>query len=302
MTSSAAAGSADTPTSDATVDDLRRWARRRIRETDRDDLDPREATTLIGHALGWNDAQVYARGDRVPGPEDRRRFEDLVDRRVQGEPFAYLSGTREFYGREFEVDPRVLIPRPETEHLIEACLELRPRPRRILDIGTGSGCIALTLALELPTTTVLACDVSIGALAVARRNLVRFARHDSGLTGRFHLFASDLLAAVGPGRTPIDTLVSNPPYIARGERLPPTVADYEPDVALYAGPEGTEAYRRILSSAAPRAGTTRILLELGADQATTVDALGRAVGFEPVALRRDLAGWQRILILDRAAT
>ena len=301
MTPSAAASSADGPSDPkATVEDLRRWARGRLRDADDGAVEAREATTLIALALGWTEAQVFARGERVPSGPERRRLTELVERRRKGEPFAYLAGRREFFGRDFFVDSRVLIPRPETEHLIEACLALEPAPRRILDVGTGSGCIALTLALEMPSTTVLACDISLGALAVAQRNLEALAREDGSLRRRVHLFASDLMAATGCPSQPIDTLVSNPPYIGDHEHLPRTVVAYEPHVALFSGPRGTETYRRILTAAESQPGTSRVIFELGAEQAPSVVALARDSGFQSDGSRRDLAGWERVLMLRRS--
>lgn len=284
---------------DDTVDGLRQWARRRLKAAGDDGFEPREATSIVGLALGWSDAQVLARGDRLPSPAERRTIRRLVERRVLGEPFAYLAGRREFYGRQFLVDPRVLIPRPETEHLIEACLDLDPAPRRIVDIGTGSGCIALTLALELPGTSVWACDASLSALAVAHCNLQRLSAEDDRLPRRVHLFASDLLTAVAPNQSRIDTLVSNPPYIARGEQLPKTVVDYEPDIALFAGADGTDAYRRILTSAPAQRPGVRALFEIGANQGPGVRSIASTARYQVLDCRPDLAGWERVLVLQR---
>src|SRR5260370_29071521 len=159
-------------------------------------------------------------------------------RRVAGEPLQYIRGKTEFYGREFRVDARVLIPRPETESLVETAVERIDRGARVIDIGTGSGCIAVTLAVERPDLRVIGTDVSFGALAVASQNA----------GNRVRLVASDLLAAFVED---FDWIVSNPPYIAAGDiaTLAPEVRDYEPRAALTPGPAGTETIARILHQA-----------------------------------------------------
>ena len=177
------------PPAPATVDELLADARRRLAAT----IEPsrREAALLLGHVLGLGEAQILARGERPVDAAHADRFGALLERRLAGEPFAYLVGEREFYGRSFFVDPRVLIPRPETEHLVDAALELSstgelPARPRLLDLGTGSGCLAITLALELDGFAV-AADLSPAALAVARANA---GRH--GAADRVALAASDL--------------------------------------------------------------------------------------------------------------
>jgi release factor glutamine methyltransferase len=163
-----------------------------------------------------------------------RTFQDHVRRRVAREPVAYILGRRGFRRLELAVDPRVLIPRPETEHVVEAALEL-PRGARVVDIGTGSGAIALALADERPDLRVVGTDISPDALAVARANGARLGLDVEWLNG-------DLLE---PVTGPVDAVVSNPPYVREGERLAPEITRYEPDVALYAGDEGLDVYRRL---------------------------------------------------------
>jgi UDP-N-acetylglucosamine 1-carboxyvinyltransferase len=181
--------------------------------------------------LGLSEAQVLARGRQPAGATAQRLFLALLERRLGGEPVAYLLGEREFYGRSFAVDRRVLVPRPETEHLVEAALAARlPRSPRILDLGTGSGCLAVTLALELPAARLVATDLSPGALAVAAANVRRW-----GVEGRVGLAAADLFA--GLDLAAFDLVVSNPPYIDRREAptLSPEVVDFEPAAGALRG-------------------------------------------------------------------
>jgi len=223
---------------------------------------PREAALLLGHVLGLSEAQVLARGESVVGPEPQAAFAALLERRLAAEPVAYLFGEREFYGRVFRVDRRVLIPRPETEHLVEAARALRLPPRpSIVDVGTGSGCIAVTLALEIPGARVTATDRSIDALKVAALNRDR-------LGARVALLAADLLAGIDPGS--VDLLASNPPYVdpAERDRLSPEVVAWEPHVALFAAAAGRELTARLLSAATRLRPGTPTLLEIGYDQAT----------------------------------
>jgi release factor glutamine methyltransferase len=205
-------------------------------------------------------------------------------RRAAGEPLQYIRGKTEFFGREFRVDDRVLIPRPETEILVETAIERIERGARVVDIGTGSGNIAATLALERPDLRVIATDVSAGALAVASQNTAK----------RVTLVASDLLAAFVED---FDWIVSNPPYIPAGdlEALAPEVRDYEPRVALTPGPAGTEVIARILD----QAGRARVILEIGFGQSDAVRDLAAAHHFNADELRNDLAGIPRVIVLSR---
>src|SRR3954471_4523721 len=165
----------------------------------------REARLLLGHVLGLSEARVIARQETEVPPETERRFRDLLARRLTGEPVAYLIGEREFWGRPFAVDSRVLIPRPETEHVVEVALQERlPERPWVLDVGTGSGILAVTLALEIPGARTVATDLSPGALAVAAQNARRL-----GATVR--LVRTDLTAGLDLAR--FDLVVSNPPYI-----------------------------------------------------------------------------------------
>jgi release factor glutamine methyltransferase len=245
-----------------------------------------DAELLLGHALGVDRAALAMAPEReVAGPAVRV-FQDLVRRRAAGrEPVAYLLGRRGFRRLDLEVDARVLVPRPETELLVEAALGL-PAGARVVDVGTGSGAVALALKDERPDLDVLATDVSDEALAVARANARRL-----GLDVAFR--RADLLDGVGA----VDAVVSNPPYVADADRalLPPEVARHEPAVALFGGPDGLDVVRRLVRHAG--ASPARLLaLEVGQGQAPAVAGLARAAGFDDVEVRRDLAGIERVMV------
>jgi release factor glutamine methyltransferase len=252
----------------------------------------REALLLLSQLLGRGEAQILAH-DEDPVPAAlAARFANLIERRVTGEPVAYLLGEKEFWGRPFAVDSRVLVPRPDTEHLLEAALgvPLPPGPW-ILDLGTGSGALAVTLALELPGSHVVAIDRSPGALAVASHNA-----RDLGSPVR--LLASDWTAALRLER--FDLLVSNPPYLDPADpEVAADVAAWEPDAALWAGERGLDAYRRLLVEAAGVRPGTPLLLELGAGQLAAVSALAEEAGWTVVGDRPDYAGIPRVLSLRR---
>ena len=255
--------------------------------------DTREATLLLGHVLGWEEAQVIARQDRSLDPARARQFESVVNRRLTGEPVAYIVGVKEFFGRQFRVDRRVLIPRPETEHLVEVALELPlPRQPSILDLGTGSGCLAATLALELPASRVVATDISVGALAMARQNL---GLH--GLTHRLQLLAGDLARSLDLAG--FDLVVSNPPYIGRAETpsLSPEILDFEPDTALFAGAEGTAVFQRLFEELSDLRPETWLVTEIGAGQQDLIRRLIAGSPFRLVEIRPDYAGHPRIALL-----
>ncbi|HXU32894.1 MAG TPA: peptide chain release factor N(5)-glutamine methyltransferase [Thermoanaerobaculia bacterium] len=257
---------------------------------------PREAALLLGRVLGFSEAQVLARDDRPVEPADAARYLEWIERRAGGEPVAYLLGEREFYGRVFHIDRRVLIPRPETEHLIEQVLAtpLPSRPR-ILEVGAGSGCIAVTLACELPAARIVATDLSAGALAVARRNAVRL-----GATDRVDLIRTDLFTGIVPEK--IDLLVSNPPYVDRTEaaEMSPEVCNFEPHLALFPpGGGGLETIDRLLASAAALRPGVRVLLEIGRGQLEAVESSARAAGFDLLAAPADYAGIPRVAVLAR---
>lgn len=245
-----------------------------------------EARLLLGHVLGRNAAWLEAhRDDEVPVASE---FSALVGRRAAGEPIAYLMGVREFYGRDFAVSPNVLIPRPETELLVDiAKTKVGARETaRALDLGTGSGCLAVTLALELPRVRVTAVDVSPAALEVARGNALRL-----GATVEF--VESDWFAALSP--QPFDLIVANPPYVAAGDpHLDEGDLRFEPVGALTDPSDegdGLSAIRRIVADAPlwlmPQGW---LFFEHGYDQATAARQLLEAAGFSEIEQQRDLAG------------
>ena len=260
-----------------------------------------DVDVLARHVLGWDRARLLARRrDAIPA-SFAEPFGALVDRRVDRVPVAYLTGTREFYGLDFEVTADVLIPRPETELAVDAALEALALPGsrgRVVDVGTGSGCIAVALAATRPDAAVVAIDRSRAALSVARRNARRH-----GVDGRVTMVAGDLATALVPRQT-IDVLVSNPPYVPDGSPdVDIDVARHEPAAALYAGPDGLDVVRRLIVDAARlvRPGG-RLVVEIGAGQAETVASAAAAAGaWTGAVFRLDLQGIARIAILSRTA-
>ena len=244
-----------------------------------------EAKRLLRHVLAITASEVAAHPERALDESQSSRYAELVQRRAAGEPVAYLVGSREFYGRDFRVTPAVLIPRPETELLIELALTKVSRggTPRMLDLGAGSGCVAITLALELDAE-VLAVDVSRDALAIARDNAAR-------LGARVAFVESDWFAAVD-GR--FDLIVGNPPYVAEGDPHLDDLA-FEPRVALTSGSDGLAAIRHVVAEA-PRYLKPGgwLLLEHGYDQAETLAKLLADMGFVAIERHRDLAGIVRV--------
>jgi release factor glutamine methyltransferase len=278
-----------------TLDDLLREGREILAGAPID-IPRREAALLLARAADLDEARLRARTDRPASAELAERYRELLRRRSKGEPVAYLFGEREFFGRPFAVDSRVLVPRPETEHLVERALalELPPRPR-ILDLGTGSGCIAITLVLELPDARVVATDLSLDALQVARANA---RRHRLG--PRLALLAADLAAPLALGA--FDLVVSNPPYIDPGDApgLSPEVRDHEPHLALFAPGHGTSVLERLLAAGRGMAPGVSLLLEIGHDQVRALhDAVTDAPGLEWVEAFEDYAGIHRVVHLRR---
>jgi release factor glutamine methyltransferase len=250
-----------------------------------------DAELLLGHALGLSRVELYTQHDRPLGEDELAVCRALVGRRAAREPVAYIIGSRRFRRLELEVDESVLIPRPETEELVEACLELLRglEGPTVLDVGTGSGAIGLAIADEHPGARVCGCDSSPAALAVAARNAARAG-------SEVELVESDLLAAL-PGRR-FDLIVSNPPYVSVAEldRLEPEVARFEPRAATVAGADGLDVFRRLLPQLAPHLEPAgRVALECGERQAAWLAAELDGLGFGGVFRRRDLAGRERIV-------
>lgn len=256
-----------------------------------------DAELLLRHVLGWDRATwVAGRDDDAPADLEARSA-PLVARRAAREPVAYIRGVQAFYGRDFAVGPGVLVPRPETELLIEeglAALATVTAPR-VLDIGTGSGAIAVSLATELPSAQIIATDISPAALEVARRNAER-----NGVAGRISLLPGDLFAAFDGDVAAFDLMVSNPPYIRRAEiaTLEPEVNRWEPRGALDGGIDGMEFYRRIAAQAwrflTPKGA---LALEIGADMGREVcPVFNQAERYREVAVFQDYAGRDRVAV------
>jgi release factor glutamine methyltransferase len=247
-----------------------------------------DAEVLLRHAAGLERVRIIAHPERTLDAETVARYRSLVARRAAGEPVAYLTGQREFYGRRFEVTPAVLIPRPETELLVDAALERLPplSPVRVLDLATGSGCVAISIALERPRAAVVAADVSPAALAVARINCAALG------AGNVAPVASDWYGALAGQRYALIT--ANPPYVAAGDPHLEALR-HEPERALVAGPAGDECLAVIVRGAAAHlhAGGW-LLVEHGATQAACVRERFAAAGFADIASRRDLAGHERV--------
>lgn len=259
-----------------------------------------EADLLVAHALKLKRLALYLDLDRPLEEQELRSMRALVERRRGFEPIAYILQEREFYGRSFEVNKDVLIPRPDTETLVEqallclrAQLESLPADGRVLDLCTGSGAVALTLAAELPQRRVLGTDISAAALRVAARNVERLA-----LAERVELREGDLFGAV-PADERFVAITANPPYIGEDElaTLAPDVRDHEPRLALDAGSDALRFYRRIAIEA-PRylAEGASLLVEVGYTQAEAVCALFEGVGLRDVRSAKDLAGTERVVI------
>lgn len=256
-----------------------------------------DAEVLARHVLGWDRAQLLVRfRDPVPAGLDPA-FSQVLARRAAREPVAYIVGHREFWGREFEVSGSVLVPRPETEAIIEEALEEARRGaaiRTIVDVGTGGGCLAITLALELPASKVYATDVSAAALAVARANAV-----GHGVDSRVSFIECDLLEGL---TATADLIVSNPPYVpsADARALPPEVANYEPHAALFGGADGLDVIRRLLAAAPARlADGARLVVEFGFGQEAAIRSAAEAGGWVVVRIRPDLQGIPRTAVLRR---
>lgn len=248
-----------------------------------------DAELLLAEATGTARARLLTDGDRELTGLQARRFQALVSRRARdGEPVAYLVGRRGFRWIDLEVDRRVLVPRPETELLVQAALELPPGSR-VLDVGTGSGAVALALKQERPDLEVAGSDISAEALEVARANRERL-----GLKVR--LEEADLLEGLG---SDWDAILSNPPYVAEADRRTlPRELGHEPGLALFAGPDGFGVIRRLVPAAAAT-GAGLLAFEVGAGQAGAAREMARAAGFGQVESLPDLAGIERVVVARR---
>jgi release factor glutamine methyltransferase len=295
------------------------------------------AELLLLHVLGRDRTWIYSHPEEKISPAEAARYFALLARRAAGEPTQHLTGKQEFWGLEFEVTPDVLIPRPETEHLIEVALDrlavreiragrkqtLTGEGLQIADIGTGSGCIAIALAKELPAATIHATDISSAALTIAQRNATRHAVAD-----RIQFIESNFLEKVSPvgaryivplqsqganseiHESPVtshqspffDLIVSNPPYVGRREKetLDREVRDHEPELALYGGEEGYEFYAELIAQSAARLKPGGLLvLELGHNSLPAVQPLLDATTWTNVGVTNDLAGIPRVIAAER---
>lgn len=248
-----------------------------------------ESQLLIGHVFGVDRSWVIAH----PTSEvNDLALESVLQRRLRGEPIAYILGWREFYGRRFRVGPGVLIPRQDTEVLLEEALKLAVMGP-VLDIGTGSGCLAITIKLERPDLDVLASDVSPASLEIAERNA-----QDLDAEVRFVL--SDLFANLDSER--FECIISNPPYIAGHEELPREVAEFEPHSALFSGPTGFEFYERLaIESPDHLLPNGKLAVEVGHTQAAHVSELFQKHGWQDGYIVKDLSGIDRVIVVSNPA-
>jgi release factor glutamine methyltransferase len=278
------------------------WTIRRVLTWAVDDLKKRgfssprlDAELLLCHVLGQDRIKLILDAERPLEKAELARYRELFQRRRAGEPVAYLLGVREFYGRPFHVDRRVLIPRPDTETLVEVGLE-RTRhvdlSARVLDLCTGSGCVAISLAKERPTTCVVGLDLSPEAVVVARDNLVRLGAVNCAIG------QSDLYAALGQPRPIFDLITANPPYIPEGEipALDVDIRGFEPHLALSGGDDGLSVMTRIVSEAPKHLVQGGALaVEMMTGQGPAVTALFEQAGFTDVRIKKDLGGRERVV-------
>jgi release factor glutamine methyltransferase len=253
-----------------------------------------DAPLLLMHVLGIDRAALLTHPERALTPEQSTRYQELVERRAAGMPVPYLTGRRAFYDLEFAVTPDVLIPRPETEHLIESALQWAEGRAglRLVDVGTGSGAIAVTLAVHLPEARVWAVDGSAAALAVAHQNAIRH-----GAADRITFVLGDLLEPLIAAHQPVDLIAANLPYIASDDLKMLPVAQHEPRLALDGGADGLDLIRRLLAQA-PRvlAQDGLLLMEIAAGQGARVCALaGTTFPGARVTVIHDYAGFDRLV-------
>ncbi len=256
------------------------------------------ADLLLGFVLDWERVRVLSHPEENLSSEAWSRFSDLVRRRANKEPLQYLTGEQEFFGLAFRVSPGILIPRPETEILVEKAIELiRPFSGvQFLDVGTGSGCIAISITHQIPSARGWAVDISEAAIEIARTNAIRH-----GVADRIRFIRSNRLACF-PQKPLFDFIFSNPPYVALSDydSLPPEVKDYEPHTALFGGQSGLEFYRELIPEVPSRlASGGYLLLELGAGQAEDVRRLVEREGISVETVLNDLQGIPRCLVARR---
>lgn len=259
-----------------------------------------DAQVLLSHVLGENRTWLYMNAHRPVDDAERETFRALVARRAQGEPVAYLLGSVGFWTIDLAIDPRALVPRPETERVVELAIafteQFAPRDWKIVDVGTGSGAIALALASALPEATVLAIDLHSDALDLAKENAETL-----DLRERVRFACGDLLTPLGGRADVVDMIVSNPPYVGDDDpELEDAVRSHEPHAALFGGPDGLAVIRRLLPQAAQslRPGGV-LLMEFGARQGASIAALAKK-HFADVRIEKDFAGLDRVLVAQKA--
>ena len=258
------------------------------------------ADILLGFILGWDRVRILSHPEQLLDEKALRLLDALLHRRAHGEPVQYLTGEKEFYGHIFQVTPDVLIPRPETEHLVEKAIDLIrscAAPVRFADIGAGSGCIAISVACEIPSSIGYAVDISPAALRVVRHNAVQ-----NRVADRVLPICGDLLECF-PRRECLDLILSNPPYIPLSDynNLPAEVRRYEPHLALFGGESGLDIYRRLIPESMVRlVSGGYFLLELGEGQVNQVTRFVRDAGFLLKMVVNDLQGIPRCLIAQKS--
>ena len=268
---------------------------------------PLAAELLLMEVVQRDRTWLYAHPEYELSPDQAAAYRQLIERRCKGVPTQYLTGRQEFWGMEFEVGPGVLVPRPETEHLIEVVLERlgarRNERLRIADVGTGSGSIAVALARELPQAEIIATDVSPAALAYAQRNAARHGVSDRVQFYQANLLEAAILAAERAGKL-FDLIVSNPPYVGRKDAatLPREVREHEPAEALFAGDQGLDIYPALIDQAAGALRASGILvLEIGYNGARCVRSLLTGPRWSDLRITRDLAGIDRVISASLSA-
>lgn len=276
------------------------WTIRRLLSWSKDYLDskaipsPRlDAELLLCQALKLRRLDLYLDIDRPLSTEELAAYRELIKRRAAGEPMAYILGVREFYGRDFKVNPAVLIPRPETEILVEQALRLAAPKSLIVELGVGSGCVLVSILAERADLKGLGGDLSRAALAVAQANAC-----EHGVAERLQLFQGDLLAAVPAGQ---QLIIMNPPYIDPAAELEPDVRNHEPHQALFAGHAGMATIERLLPQAAALlAPGGHLLMEVGFDQRNKVESLlDLNFGLRVIEWHKDIAGHDRAVVLEK---
>jgi release factor glutamine methyltransferase len=259
-----------------------------------------EAELLLAHVLGWKRIELYSRFEETVGPEKLAAFHEAVKRRGKREPAQYIMGATEFCGLAFKSDRRALIPRPETELLIDVTMALAGVSDEplVVDIGTGSGILAITAAKRLPRARVVACDISSEAIELARENAALL-----GASARVEFRCGDFAETLGEFAGRVDIALANPPYVSEGELagLEPELREHEPRVALVAGPEGTEVQARLVAFAATLLKTGgHLVMEMGAGQAGRVrEMVAKTAALELVRFEKDFASIERVAVIRK---